>query len=143
MCKLNKEGTLSFQFNHVWPDNAIDFQTKDKLKVGEWTHIGLTYNGNSKADGIQFFINGKVPEYVLHRDNLKRSLLHGVGGSNWSNLPFLLGIELRKSIKNVEMDELRVYDRQLSEIEIQYLFDKENDIQASESQYFEYYLYEK
>ena len=41
LCILKKDGTLSFQFNHVWPDNAIDFQTIDKIKVGEWTHIAF------------------------------------------------------------------------------------------------------
>lgn len=140
LCKLNKDGTLSFQFNHVWPDNAIDFQTKDKLKVGEWTHIALTYNGNSKANGIHFYINGSVPEYVLHTDNLQRSLLHGVKGTNWSNMPFLLGKELRKSIENFEMDELKLHNRQLSEIEVQWLFNQKKKAQITDSQYFEYYL---
>jgi len=122
LCKLNDDGTLSFQFNHVWPDNCIDFQTIDTLPVGEWTHLALTYNGSSKAEGIEILINGKSPGLTLHKDNLRKSLLHGANETNWSNLPFLLGMELRKSIENMVMDELKVYNRQLSDLEIQCLF---------------------
>ncbi len=49
ICKLNEDGTLSFQFNHVWPDNSIDYQTLDTLPIKEWTHIAMTYDGSSQA----------------------------------------------------------------------------------------------
>src|SRR5690606_26780289 len=122
LCKLNKDGTLSFQFNHVWPDNCIDLQTIDAIEAGAWTHIVLNYNGNSKASGIQIFINGKKPGVKVWKDNLQKSILHGTNKSNWWSHPFLIGIETRKSIKNVIMDELKIYKRQLSDIEIESLF---------------------
>ena len=140
ICKLNEDGTLSFQLNHVWPDNCIDYQTTKPLEVGKWTHIAMTYNGSSRASGLRFFIDGKVPEHVLHRDNLQKSLLHGVDGSNWSSFPFMLGKEKERSIENVAMDELRVYQRQLSEVEISKLFDNQAPEQVSEKQWLEYYL---
>ena len=120
LCILNKDGTLSFQFNHVWPDNAIDFQTIDKIKIGEWTHIALTYDGSSKASGVHFWLNGKTPQYKLWTDNLQKSILHtrNKGNKNWSPLNFSLGSELRQTIQNVEMDELQIFKRQLSEIEV-------------------------
>ncbi len=140
ICKLNEDGTLSFQLNHVWPDNCIDYQTIDPIKVGEWTHITMTYNGSSKADGLHFFVNGKVPQYKLHRDNLQKSLLHGVKGSNWSNFPLMLGREKERSIENIVMDELRVWDRQLSAIEVQQLFNPEAAAKPNDEQLLEYYL---
>ncbi|MDH3648466.1 MAG: DUF1553 domain-containing protein [Saprospiraceae bacterium] len=118
LCKLNVDGTLSFQFNHVWPDNCIDFQTLEPIKVDEWMHISLTYDGSSSASGIRFYINGEIPSYKLWKDNLQKSILHGVKKSNWSNQPFLLGMELRKSVENVVMDELRIYKREVSALEI-------------------------
>ncbi len=140
ICKLNEDGTLSFQLNHVWPDNAIDYQTIEKLPVGEWTHIVMSYNGNSKADGLKFYINGKVPEYKLHRDNLHKSLLHGVKGSNWSSYPFMLGKEKERSIENIIMDELLVYNRKLSEIEVQKIFDQANQLPNNKEQILDFYL---
>ena len=140
ICKLNEDGTLSFQLNHVWPDNCIDFQTTDSLKVGEWTHIAFTYDGSSKASGVGIFVNGQRPELKLHKDNLQKSLLHGVDGSNWSVYPFMVGKEKERSIENFEMDELRVYDRQLATIEIQELYTNEVPPLQQENQLLQAYL---
>ncbi len=139
-CKLNEDETLSFQFTHVYPDNAIDYQTIDKIPVGEWTHIALAYNGNSKADGLTFYINGKIPKYKLHRDNLQKSLLHGAKGTNWSNYPTIIGKENSSSIEDIVMDDFLIYDRQLSSIEIQHLYNKTEATQPSDAQLLEYYL---
>lgn len=140
ICKLNEDGTLSFQLNHVWPDNCIDYQTKDSLAVGEWTHIAMTYDGSSRAEGLRFYVNGKVPKFTLHRDNLQKSLLHGVEGSNWSSFPLMLGREKERSIENIVMDELRVFDRQLSDLEVATLWQGEVSIEPNQAQLLEHYL---
>ncbi|MEM6801967.1 MAG: DUF1549 domain-containing protein, partial [Bacteroidota bacterium] len=140
ICKLNEDGTLSFQLNHVWPDNCIDYKSLDKIEVGKWTHIAMTYDGSSKADGLKFFIDGKQPQYKLLKDNLQKSLQHGVKGSNWSSFPFMLGKEKERSIENILMDELKVYNRQLSELEVRSLFNPEEELVATDNQWLEYYL---
>ncbi|MEL6253277.1 MAG: DUF1553 domain-containing protein [Bacteroidota bacterium] len=140
ICKLNPDGTLSFQLNYVWPDNCIDYKTTEKVAVGEWTHIVMTYDGSSQASGLKFFVNGKVPTHKLLKDNLNKSLQHGVKGSNWSSFPFMLGREKERSIENIVMDELKVYERQLSELEVLNLFDPKAEIEPSEYQWLEYYV---
>ncbi|MDH3243035.1 MAG: DUF1549 domain-containing protein, partial [Saprospiraceae bacterium] len=143
LCKLNPDGTLSFQFNHVWPDNCIDFQTLDPLPPKEWINIILTYDGSSKASGIRFYVNGEIPAHKLWKDNLHKSLLHGVNKSNWSNQPFILGMELRKSIEDVLMDELRVYSRELSSLEVRAIANQKEFIDLAispSSDWRSYYL---
>lgn len=140
ICKLNEDGTLSFQFNHVWPDNSIDYQTQESLPVGEWTHIAMTYDGSSRAKGLRFYVNGEVPAYTLHRDNLQKSVLHGTEGSNWSSFPLLLGREKERSIENIVMDELQVYQRELSVLEVDQLWAGANTREASAGQWLQYYL---
>lgn len=140
LCKLNSDGTLSFQLNHVWPDNCIDFQTTEPINVGEWTHIVMTYDGSSKASGVKFYLNGEIPEYRLHADKLEKSLLHGVKGTNWSDQPFLLGMELRKSIENMIADELKIFKRRLHPLEVKYLNQGEIPENVSEEDWFDYYL---
>ncbi|NND06070.1 MAG: DUF1549 domain-containing protein, partial [Saprospiraceae bacterium] len=133
LCKINEDGTLSFQLNHVWPDNAIDFKTVESVPIGEWVHVALTYDGSSKASGVNFYVNGDVPAHRLYTDNLNKSILHGSHGTNWSNQPFLLGMELRKSIKDVLMDELKVYERELAPIELaHYLSDSIHRVQEQD-----------
>ena len=140
ICKLNEDASLSFQLNYVWPDNCIDYKTIDTLPTGEWTHIAMTYDGSSKAKGLQFFINGKQPAHKLLKDNLQKSLLHGAQGSNWSSFPFMLGREKERSVENLLMDELKVYNRQLSKLEVQHLYNGENNITPTKEQLLETYL---
>ena len=123
LCKLNKDGTLSFQLNHVWPDNAIDIQTFEAIKVGEWTHIAMTYDGSSKANGVHIWINGKTPNYHLLTDNLTKSLLHSWRNHNWSSSPFKFGMNTRETIQNTWMDELQIFKRQISDIEVSELYE--------------------
>jgi len=127
-CKLNKNGTLSFQFAHVLPDNAIDFVTIDTLKVGEWTHIALTYDGSSKASGIRFWLNGKIPEYKLLVDNLQKSMVFARFNVIRGTRNFTLGSNSPRTLQNMDMDELAIYKRALSEIEVLDLYDTSQDI---------------
>ncbi|WP_235296334.1 DUF1553 domain-containing protein [Portibacter marinus] len=140
ICKLNEDGTLNFQLNHVWPDNCIDYQTIDKVKVNEWTNIVMTYDGSSRADGLRFYIDGQVPDYFLHEDNLNKSLQHGRYGSNWSSFPFILGKEKERSTKNVAMDELMVFNRELSQVEVEKIAGARSMLSISDDKLVEYYL---
>jgi len=121
-CKLNKNGTLSFQFAHVLPDNAIDFVTIDTLKVGEWTHIALTYDGSSKASGIRFWLNGKIPKYKLLVDNLQKSLVFARFNVIRGTRNFTLGSNSPRTLQYMDMDELEIYKRTLSELEVMALY---------------------
>ncbi len=142
ICKLNKDGTLSFQLNHVWPANSIDLHTIDRLPVGKWTHLVMAYDGSSKASGLKIFVNGVAPEFDVITDNLNKSILHGVKGSNWNYMPVILGKEFRSTIVDVVMDDFRVYDRELSNLEITALYtDQAVALQsADKSDLLEYYL---
>jgi hypothetical protein len=127
-CKLNKNGTLSFQFAHVLPDNAIDFVTIDTLKVGEWTHIALTYDGSSKASGIRFWLNGKIPKYKLLVDNLQKSLVFARFNVIRGTRNFTLGSNSPRTLQYMDMDELEIYKRTLSELEVMALYQDQPDM---------------
>jgi hypothetical protein len=124
----------------VWPDNCIDFKTKEKLPVNEWAHLAMTYDGSSQAKGVKFYINGKVPETELIKDNLKKSVMHGIGGINWSYFPFMLGREKERSIENIVMDELKIYNRQLSTSEVKKLHAPEESLDLDQNQKLATYL---
>lgn len=121
-CHLHTDGTLSFQLNHVWPGSAIEVKTREKLPLGEWTHIVMAYDGSSKAKGLEIYVNGSKPTFTVLADHLEKSLLHGVGGSNQYIMPVMLGKENQKTILEIVMDEFKVYDRKLSSLEIKTLY---------------------
>ena len=53
------DGKLWASLAHSPPANMIAIETDDALPVGEWTHITLTYDGSSRAAGLQLYLNGK------------------------------------------------------------------------------------
>lgn len=123
-CRIQKDGTLMVTMSYVWPDNCIDIRTLDKLKPNTWYHLALTYDGSSKAQGLKFFINGRRANHKVLSDNLHKSIRYGENKSHWdrwTDMPFMLGKDSRGSVKDLLVDELTMYHRQLSELEVQEL----------------------
>ena len=119
---LNPDRTVRVLLSYVWPANCIELKTRQQLPLHSWQNLTLTYNGNGKASGVGLFINGKPTPVQLITDNLTKGLLHGPFGTNKSDkLPYFeIGNEQReKTIRNVSVDELRIYNRQLSALEVQ------------------------
>jgi hypothetical protein len=59
---------------HSWPGNAIKVNTKNGLKVDEWQHLLVTYDGSSKAAGIAIYFDGKKQEWTIEQDRLSDSI---------------------------------------------------------------------
>ena len=120
-CVLNKDGTLGFHLTHNYPDNAIDFQTLQKVPLKQWLHLTLTYDGSGTAQGTHVYWNGQRAAGRIHADNLKKSMLYGKGRSNGFGLmlPFMIGAKFRDSMAGFWVDELEIYDRALTPIEVQ------------------------
>ncbi len=91
---------------HSWSGNAIKVETKDTLKLNEWQHLLITYDGSSKASGVTIYINGKASPPVVRNDNLTDTIKTTVTlqvGRRTPGAPF-----------NGLVDEVRVYNRVLS-----------------------------
>ncbi|SMP71290.1 Planctomycete cytochrome C [Neorhodopirellula lusitana] len=111
-------GKLTARLVHFWPGNAIAIETDNVLKQNEWQHVSLTYDGSSKASGLQLFIDGKPAHTHIVQDSLTRSIAKWNGGYN----DFAIGSRYRdRGFKDGSVDEFRGFDRQLSQIEVQQL----------------------
>ncbi|MBN8857176.1 MAG: DUF1553 domain-containing protein [Sphingobacteriales bacterium] len=113
-----QEGKAEFLMSHTWPYNNILKVTEDTLPKGKWIQLTLTYSGNSKADGIKLFVDGKEAKLVTEKDNLYKDILFGRGdepglqvGADWRGTGFKDGL----------VDELYIYDRILTPSEVQML----------------------
>jgi hypothetical protein len=149
---LNKDNSLSVSFSYVWPANSIDLRIKEKLTPNTWHHLVLTYDGSSKASGVKLFLDGNETGRTVLTDNLHKSILYGEKKSHWSEMPFMIGRDMRGSIQNVMVDEMAVYQRQLSALEVREINGQKGAIagilkkpattlsKAEEEQLFEYYL---
>ena len=91
---------------HAWPDNGIKVQAKSKLKLDTWQHVLLCYDGKRAAKGIHVYVDGKSIELQIQSDSLTDSIDTPV--------PFLLGRRGTSYFYRGWLDELQVYDQELS-----------------------------
>lgn len=119
-CERLEDGHLAFRISNVWPDNAIDFETDYVLKPNRWVHITMTYDGSSKANGLKIYINGKRATGRVMSDGLRESILWGKNHTNWgAGAPnFSIGQRHDYNYKGYAVDELKVFARELTPLEI-------------------------
>ena len=95
------------------PASAIKVRTRERLKLGEWYHIVMTYDGSGKAAGLRLHVDGKPAAVEVLQDRLDGPIL-GDGalriGSRSLGNPFV-----------GQVDDLRVYGRTLTPAEIEQL----------------------
>ena len=56
---------------HKWPDKALRVETAG-VPLGEWVHLGFSYDGSGKAEGIKLFINGEEKKTTITNNSLMR-----------------------------------------------------------------------
>lgn len=116
--ELLKDGRFKVTMNHVWPDNSLDLETVGKIRYKQWFHLTMTYDGSGRAGGIKLYLDGRPAPMRVVTDNLRHSIDRGQNGTNWSGSPFLIGRIHDHYIKDYAIDELRIYNRSLTPLEI-------------------------
>lgn len=116
-------------------------ETTNRIKKGEWAHAFVTYDGAGQATGLKIYINGRESPLAIVRDSLQNhSIRNGndflVG--NWNhrarNLRDLYGFA------GGAIDEVRLYERTLSPLEVQALVDERSINKLPESALYRHYL---
>ncbi len=123
-----KNGRIKLTMSHVWPENAIELQTVEKFPLNKWTQIGFTYDGLSKAEGLKLYINGQLAKVQVYNDNLTESILFGKNKTNWYVDRMHIGRLSDQRTKNFEVDELKVFTRPLSSLEMLGLYTLKNEV---------------
>jgi hypothetical protein len=115
---LQEDGRLTAGLHHVFPDNSIEIETVDPVAPGRWRHVTLTYDGSSRVRGLRLFLDGEGAEIRAVVDNLKRSIVHDQDGKTWGDpVGLRLGRRHDETLEDVSVDELQVFDRQLTAFE--------------------------
>ncbi len=139
---LIENGRLSASLIHFWPGNAIRIRTREPIPTNEWLHVAMTYDGSSRAGGLKLFINGQRADCEVVRDQLYKNITGG-GGDN-----ITIGERFRdRGFKDGLVDEFQVFNRQLTEFEIEQLHDDtslsaaiQNSMGQNRDKLYEYYL---
>ena len=115
---LIEGGHLKWSLIHFWPGNAVSIAANEPILPGAWIHIVVSSDGSSRAAGLRMFVNGKPSQGHVVKDTLSREITGG-GGDN-----IALGERFRdRGFKGGLIDDFRVFQRQLSELESLSTFD--------------------
>jgi hypothetical protein len=111
-----EDGYATFALVHFWPGNAVKVRTREKLKLHEWLHLGITYDGSSRASGVKLYLNGVPAATEVVRDSLFKDFANGQ--------PLTLGARFRgRGFKDGLVDELKVFNSCLTSLEMAEAFD--------------------
>jgi hypothetical protein len=118
------QGRVSFALIHFYPGNALHVRSEVELPVGEWSHVVATYDGSSRAGGMALYLNGDRLAVEVIRDNLYRDIVHrGEWGDDTGGVELTLAGRFRDAgFRKGEIDELRVFSRELTGLEARRLF---------------------
>ncbi|AKP51527.1 DUF1553 domain-containing protein [Cyclobacterium amurskyense] len=116
-----EDNKLNFIMAYSWPDNAIQVKTLTAIPEKEWTNLTITYNGMGKADGIGIYLNGEKVPVSVSADNIYKSILFKPDIHTYGFRGFVLGVrDKMKTFLNGGLDKLRIYDQELSALEVLY-----------------------
>lgn len=115
---LLADGRLKLAFSHVWPANAIDIETLDKVPVHQWFQVAFAYDGTGQAKGISLYLNGRPIRTKVIADHLIHSMVYGKDKTHWAQHNFYVGRMHDNFYKDFAVDELRIYKRCLTPLEM-------------------------
>ncbi|TXF87921.1 DUF1553 domain-containing protein [Neolewinella aurantiaca] len=114
---------LELLMAHVNPGNSIVEFAETDVPRDEWIHLAVTYDGSSKASGYRLYMNGKELPTDVRTDDLTRDIIfHNMTDVIYKDViePGLqIGARWRgKGVKGTVVDEIKVYSRALSALEV-------------------------
>jgi Protein of unknown function (DUF1553)/Protein of unknown function (DUF1549)/Planctomycete cytochrome C/Concanavalin A-like lectin/glucanases superfamily len=118
-------GKLSYSIIHLAPREMLQVSTTENLPTGRWVHITSTYDGNSSAEGMHLYVDGKEWPVQIDHDQLTRSSFpQGANSGFASYFGLASGINFnRPELVDGALDELHVVTRALTPLEAAYLQD--------------------
>jgi hypothetical protein len=115
---LLSDGRLKLTLNHVWPANAIDIETVSKVPVHQWFQVAFAYDGTGQAKGLTIYLNGRPMPTKVITDHLIHSMVYGKNRTHWAQHNFYVGRMHDNFYKDFAVDELRIYNRCLTPLEM-------------------------
>ncbi len=115
-----RDGRAELLMAHTWPYNSLVRVSRQLIPKAQWVHLLMTYDGSGKANGLKLYVDGRAAEVITEKDNLYKDILHSKENLIGGTQPGLqLGADMRGAgFKNGLMDELVVYNRELTAPEV-------------------------
>jgi mono/diheme cytochrome c family protein len=111
---MQSANKLSVHIISKWPADALKVTTqKPALRPGVWQHLFVTYDGKGKAGGIRIYVDGVDAPVKADVAALKGSII--------TTTPTKIGQRSVSPLPEGGVQDVRIYDRQLTPVEVQTL----------------------
>jgi cytochrome c553 len=96
---------------HRWPDDALKVVSRNPLKVGDWTHVFVSYDGSARAAGVRVYVNGQLQPGEVAADKLQNTIR--------TTVPWKLAQRhSTQRLDDVVLQDVRLYSRALTETDV-------------------------
>lgn len=109
------------EWYHDYPNNWLLVGATVAELIGHWHHLFITYDGSSTAAGVKVYVDGQLAKTKISADRLSESIQ--------TSSPFQIGrrgtaVGIHEDFAfHGAIDDVRVYDRQLTANEVEQLFE--------------------
>ena len=130
---LDTSNQVSVKFIHSLPHNYFHKQSEMSLPLKEWTHVLFTYDGTSRAEGLNLYINGKKVTSQVYFNRLSRSIKPITS----NHKPEKRALRIAKSYRAFTgdngiflgaLDDIRLFGTDLTPLEIHALLDSKEKV---------------
>ena len=104
----------SCEWSNHYPSNWIHVESKLQNIAGRWCHLVVSYDGSVQAKGLQIFQDGRPLPATTKADSLTESIQN--------SSPALIGRRDNSYAFEGGLDDLLIFQRQLSKTEIEQLY---------------------
>ena len=104
-----EDGHVQANLVKRWLDDSVRVQSRVKLKMNQWHHVMMTYDGSRVARGVRIFIDGREVDTTVNLDYINQSFVA-------ADEPLRIGTGAARFRGRIA--DVRVYRRDLSPDEI-------------------------
>lgn len=118
-----KDKKLEWVMARTYPENAIILHSVEDVPREQWLQLTVTYDGSSQAAGTRLFQNGKALQTQVIKDKLYKDIIFNKLVDIIYPKPIEPNIKVAgrwrgKGLKDAKIDEILVYDRALTALEV-------------------------
>ena len=115
------DNKLKFVMARSWPQNAIEIETLQPVASKKWSQVTITYDGKGAVGGVYLYLDGKKIAVKRKGDELYKSILFEPNIHTYGFEGFKMGSSHKlKTFEKGGFDELKIYDRELTALEVAY-----------------------